>query len=382
VPKGSGKTASALTSRSGLVPVGDVPAAQWRQLADNAAEPDAYALAEWAQTLAAAPGREAIALTAWRDGTLTGIVPVRSLWRALRIPLPGFVTADPFNSLSTPLLASANARDAADQILQQARAAGARALLLRPMTLDGPVMAAFRASLAADGIAPRILRPYQRALLHAVGNGDDVLAAALSARKLKDLRRQRVRLGRHGTVAFSIATTPGQIGPALETFLRLEASGWKGRSRTAMAQNELNADFIRRVVPALAERGHCEIVTLHAGETPVAAGIVLRHLDRAFFFKIGIDEQFSKYSPGVQLTLDLTRHLCADPAITSADSTASPGHPMIDPIWRGRLAVGEVLLPLYRRDPVVLLIAAAIAARHGLREGAKRALQRLKQRRR
>ena len=64
---------------------------------------------------------------------------------------------------------------------------------------------------------------------------------------------------------------------------------------------------------ALAETGQCEIVTLRAGATPVAAGIVLRHQDRAFFFKLGIDERFAKFSPGVQLTLDLTRHLCADP---------------------------------------------------------------------
>ena len=59
--------------------------------------------------------------------------------------------------------------------------------------------------------------------------------------------------------------------------------------------------------------GQCEIVTLRAGDTPVAAAIVLRHQDRAFYFKLGVDERFAKLSPGVQLTLDLTRHLCADP---------------------------------------------------------------------
>ena len=76
---------------------------------------------------------------------------------------------------------------------------------------------------------------------------------------------------------------------------------------------------------------------MHAGDTPVAAAIVLRHQDRAFYFKLGIDERFAKFSPGVQLTLDLTRHLCADPVMATADSTASADHPMINPIWRGRL---------------------------------------------
>jgi hypothetical protein len=115
-------------------------------------------------------------------------------------------------------------------------------------------------------------------------------------------------------------------------------------------------------------------VTLYAGDTPVAAAIVLRHQDRAFYFKLGIDERFAKFSPGVQLTLDLTRHLCADPAIASADSTAGADHPMINPIWRGRFAVGDVLIPLRRGDPVVALIHAAMMLRRAIRELARRTI--------
>jgi len=114
-------------------------------------------------------------------------------------------------------------------------------------------------------------------------------------------------------------------------------------------------------------------VSLRAGDTPVAAAVVLRHQDRAFYFKLGVDERFAKLSPGVQLTLDLTRHFCADPAIAMADSTASADHPMINPIWRGRLAIGDVLIPLRRGDPVVSLIHAALSLRRLVREPARRA---------
>src|SRR6185437_15960777 len=116
------------------------------------------------------------------------------------------------------------------------------------------------------------------------------------------------------------------------------------------------------------------------GETPVAAAIVLRHQDRAFYFKLGVDETFAKFSPGVQLTLELTRHLCADPTIAMADSTANAGHPMIEPIWRGRLAIGDVLIPLRRRDPVVPLIRTAIALRRLMREPARRAVHFIRKR--
>ena len=106
---------------------------------------------------------------------------------------------------------------------------------------------------------------------------------------------------------------------------------------------------------------------------------MLRHQDRAFYFKLGIDERFAKFSPGVQLTLDLTRHLCADPVIATANSTASADHPMINPIWRGRLAIGDVLIPLRRNDPVVSLIHAALIAEFAL-EMARRAVHLIRDR--
>jgi hypothetical protein len=108
---------------------------------------------------------------------------------------------------------------------------------------------------------------------------------------------------------------------------------------------------------------------------------VLRQDKRAFFFKLGVDERFAKFSPGVQLTLELTRHLCADPEITSADSTASPDHPMINPIWRDRVAIGDVLIPLRRNDPVVAAIHAALLARQSLRDLARGGIRLLRGRR-
>jgi hypothetical protein len=45
---------------------------------------------------------------------------------------------------------------------------------------------------------------------------------------------------------------------------------------------------------------------------------------------------------------------------------------MIDPIWRGRLAIGDVLIPLRRGDPVVPLTRVALALRDAIREPVRR----------
>ena len=373
-----------------FAPLTAVAAGQWRRLAERALEPNGYHLPDWELAVnASALGRTGVsALSAWSDATLAqdgmarliGLIPVISMWRAYKIPLPALVSADPYGTLGTPLLDRDIADDAVARLMREAQRAGAHALILHDVSVDGAAMKAFTEVLRQGGLRPRLLQSHVRAVLDATRDADELLRDALGAKKLKELRRQRNRLAEHGAIRFDVARTPEEIAPAIETFLTLEASGWKARRGTALMQDDGDAGFVRRATVALAETGQCEIVTLRAGDTPVAAAIVLRHQDRAFYFKLGVDERFAKWSPGVQLTLELTRHLCADPAIALADSTASADHPMINPIWRGRLEIGDVLIPLRRSDPVVSLIHAAITLRRLVREAARRAVHLMRDR--
>jgi CelD/BcsL family acetyltransferase involved in cellulose biosynthesis len=367
---------TAPTAGEALWPLTAIDAEAWRKLAARAIEPNGYYLADWELAVnASAPGRTgASALGAFSDNPsapMIGLLPVVPIWRAYKIPLPALVSAHPYGTLCTPLLDRDTSEDAAGCLTQAARKAGARALILREVSLHGAAMKAFTEVLRREDLRPRVLQSHLRARLDATRDADELLRDGLGAKKLKELRRQRHRLAEHGDVRFDVARTPEEVAAPLESFLRLEASGWKGKRGTALIQHGGDAGFIRRAVAALAESGQCEIVTLRAGDTPVAAAIVLRHQDRAFYFKLGVDERFAKFSPGVQLTLDVTRHLCADPRIAMADSTADADHPMINPIWRGRLAIGDVLIPLRRNDPVVPLIHAALALRLRVRQIAR-----------
>ncbi|MGB3445948.1 MAG: GNAT family N-acetyltransferase [Xanthobacteraceae bacterium] len=364
----------------GLKPLASMSRTDWNNLAGRAIEPNGYHLADWELAVDAfATGRTgASALASWSTSpaastpVLNGLVPVVSFWRAYRIPLSVLVSADPYGTLGTPLLDRGAPLEAAGSLLKQARDAGARALLLRDVALDGKALAAFTTVLAREDLRPRLINASARACLDATQDADLLLQSALGSKKLKELRRQRRRLADHGRVEFAVARTPDEVSRAVETLLTLEASGWKGQRGTALLQRAGDSQFIRAAAPMLAKTGACEIVSLHAGATPVAAAIVVRHQDRAFYFKMGIDEAFAKFSPGVQLTLDLTRHLCADPFMATADSTADAGHTMIEPIWRNRLRIGDVLLPLYRHDPTVAIAHAALATRIRLRDVVRR----------
>jgi hypothetical protein len=73
------------------------------------------------------------------------------------------------------------------------------------------------------------------------------------------------------------------------------------------------------------------LVTLLAGRT-------------AYSWKIAYDETFARFSPGVQLMLEAGRALLADRVVTRIDSCAVADHPMVDHVWKDRLAIGTMII--------------------------------------
>src|ERR1700761_9781715 len=95
VTRASGKGAAnarmaAAPQSAGLVPIEQVDLGQWQALAERAVEPNGYYLPEWELAVnASVQGRTgSLALRASRGKHLIGLLPVTSMWRAYRIPLP------------------------------------------------------------------------------------------------------------------------------------------------------------------------------------------------------------------------------------------------------------------------------------------------------
>jgi hypothetical protein len=54
---------------------------------------------------------------------------------------------------------------------------------------------------------------------------------------------------------------------------------------------------------------------------------------------------------------------------------------MINPIWRGRFAIGDLLIPLRSGDPVVAMIRTALSLRKLARAPARQVVQFIRKRR-
>lgn len=342
-------------------------AEQWRALAANALEPNVFY--EPAFALAAQPvfGRDVGAVLVWSRSTparLLGFFPARIARRHGILMLIGWT--HPYAPLGTPLVD----RDAAQAVVAAwldylaSEPALPRFMLMPDLPAEGSLAQAIDAGLACRHAVSASFDLHRRALLAPAGARTDYLERALGHKKRKELRRQRRRLQDRATVTRSSANDAPAVADALGDFLALEARGWKGRAGTAASTNPDTRAFLETAVTTLAGEGKARIERLLVNGHAIAALILLRAGATAWAWKIAYDENFAQASPGVQLLTDTTQSLLDDASIARTNSCATASHPMIDHVWRERLALADRLICLRRCSPLAFLTVCALERLH------------------
>ena len=244
-------------------------------------------------------------------------------------------------------------------------------LLLPTLNADGPTALAIRTAGLRRRAVLRQLYERERAVLTAAPYPAAGFEASLPKKRLKEWSRQMRRLKDRGDVAFRVAAD----ALAIEAFLALEARGWKGAQRTALGADAGLAAFTRSLLASLARDGKLAIHLLELDGEALAVGVILRSGDRAFYWKTAYEESYAEFSPGLQLTLELSRVQQRDASIAATNSCAIAGHPMIDRLWPARLALVDCVIAIQPgASPGLGLWAAGETARRHLREAAKRAI--------
>ena len=249
----------------------------------------------------------------------------------------------PFIALGSPLLRRGCTSDALDAALAWVRAnsPGAPGFFYTRMDARGPACRAILSHALRRGLPMQEFDRRRRAAMQRDENG---VMAEVGGKRRKEAGRLLRRLQDKGEVAFSSATSVGQVRIAMEAFLALEGGGWKGERGTALVCNPVLATFSRAATRRLAGFSKCRIETMSFDGKPIAMGIVLMSQGHAAFWKIAFDEDYAAWSPGVQLTLAMARNFAQDPSITLVDSCAMPDHPMIDHLWADRREIIDVLV--------------------------------------
>ncbi|KQU96142.1 hypothetical protein ASD99_25735 [Mesorhizobium sp. Root695] len=221
-----------------------------------------------------------------------------------------------------------------------------KVLVLADIRLDGPVASLLATVAETRGLMLVTTGQTQRPALESELDGDDYLKASLRSHHYREFRRLKRRLGDLGKLEHVVARGPEDIRHAIESFLTLEAAGWKGRERTAMAIDRYRAAFAREAVHRLAEQDMCRIHSLTLDGRTIACLIVFIEAGVAYTWKTAYDETLASYSPGTLLMIEVTRQHLDDPNIMMTDSCAVPDHPVMSRLWAERKPMGTLVIGL------------------------------------
>jgi hypothetical protein len=217
-------------------------------------------------------------------------------------------------------------------------------VLLPFLPTDGPFATALDAIVRRAQMPVADFNIHQRAQLVPDDDRLFYVERTLGRHRHKELRRYVRRLGDAGALLFTTATEPEPIAAAVADFFTLESRGWKGKAGTAAVLDDDVHGFITAAIAGLSAEGKVAVNRIFIDGRAIAVTITLRNADTAWFWKIVYDEKFAQHSPGVVLTFAVTEDLVEDTTLIRTDSCATANHPMIDHIWRERLALSDRLI--------------------------------------
>jgi len=257
--------------------------------------------------------------------------------------------SSPFGPLGTPLVDRDDPIDVIEDffsMLSRPHLKLPKVFVLPDIKLDGPVASLLTSFADSRGLTLVTTGKVERPVLESDADGDDYLKASLRAHHYREFRRLKRRLADLGKIEHIVARGPDEIRHAIESFLTLEAAGWKGRERTAMAIDRYRAAFAREAVHRLAEQDMCRIHVLTLDGRTIACLVVFVEAGVAYTWKTAYDETLSAYSPGTLLMIEVTKQHLDDPNIVMTDSCAVPDHPVMSRLWAERKPMGTLVVGL------------------------------------
>ena len=256
------------------------------------------------------------------------------------------VWTHPFQFLSTPLVERAQAKIAITALLEAFDTLSDQPalLILDDIRLDGEFFAALRSQLTKQTRPWHELQRFERAILCRGISFEQHLAKQLSAKRRKELERKRADLQKLGQINFAHLQHYSELNLWLDQFLQIEASGWKGRAGSALAQDQSQRAFFVEACHESYQAGSLRILRMSLADQPLAMHISLTSQRHAFAIKIAYDDAFARYSPGALLELENMRRVLDLGEFDFMDSCALPNHELFRRLWSDRSTIGSIAI--------------------------------------
>jgi len=122
--------------------------------------------------------------------------------------------------------------------------------------------------------------------------------SSLSKNFKRNLKRRGKKLDKLDNVEYCFCSSGEANTSGIDAFSRIEASGWKGRKGTALAQQEELYNFYNELTEDSDTNGLFQWHFLRAEGKIIAAQLAAEMSDTLIVIKIAYDEEYADYSPG------------------------------------------------------------------------------------
>lgn len=277
----------------------------------------------------------------WQDGSLGALFPLQLERRFRGLPVRAARSWRHRNMLvGTPLVRAKYAAACIAALLQS----GVAPLIEFEWSSAGGLFYGALAEAASDGGFPWVVSDaYMRAVL--VRDRDP--RARFNSNMKNNLRRWQARLAAAGKLE-PVRLAPGDdIAAWTEDFMRLEASGWKGRAGTALLCRDDDRRFATEAFAEAHRRGRLIITGLDLGGRALARHTLLAGGEGAFTFKIAYDETYASCSPGIVAEADNVRQFLENPGPRWIDSNTARENTSYGRVWKDRRTVQRIAVGLH-----------------------------------
>lgn len=201
-----------------------------------------------------------------------------------------------------------------------------RELPWQVLSAEGVCVDSTLARLLGAG-APRlrsIVRPQSPTAWLDCSRGVDHALQRVSRSHRGNVRRLTRRARELGSLTYEAATDAHQLGPALEEFFEVEASGWKGEVGSAIKLDARVRAFYRELALQFGETRSCRINLLRLDGRVIAGQFGLISNQQLNLLKIGYSQQHAHIAPGHLIMQHTIESVCADPTLARLSFVTNP----------------------------------------------------------
>ncbi len=336
-------TQTHILDTAGLLALGP----EWEELVESALEENAYYTRQYCNALLNHIEKRPLkAIAVWKGDNLIALWPFvsdRLHWGGL-ISLNKAWTTD-YTTTSIPLIDKRWVDEAVCALLKAMGAthSGSDIWLLPNINLDGPVNRALKTEMSKQSLPSQTFDPFERAVLSKRGTFEEHMKEHVSKKRRKDLRRNRKRLDELGEVTWTAHESGPELDAAIDAFLKIEASGWKGDRGTALDCTDATRAFAKEAFGNTNGKGITRADALRLDGNTVAINLTLITGNTGFTIKCAYDDAYKGQSVGLLLEEEMIRSVLEDDWVERLDSSAVSGH-LITSFWNDTIEIGDILI--------------------------------------